>query len=646
MSNETITGSDGTYSFKVPVGTGYVIRAFLPGVGESAPLAAFNVVASDVTGKDITVGTLRTVIVGFSAVVNKAFIELVGTSGVGARAEVINANTTSLRLADGDYAVRVNVPGLTLGASDVSSPTPGTTTYSSTTSVLTVNGNEEIAVLLPTSRTVTGTVTDGTNNIANVWVEIMNPTTGVHAGSQTATNGSFSIRVADGTYFINAMKPGYFREPSTLTVNDSTPAQTITISSASTTISGQVLIGATGASNAFVRAEKQGGGFSGTQADASGNYILPVSSGVWRVLAVAEGYQEAAYASNPIDVTGGSVSSKNITLTTAVGVNAPKSKPITPASGGTLEDTTAGVKITIPANALGTSTSAGNVQAKETNNISPTSTAQPLDSYDSTSGTYAPVAKTISATDNSGNAITNLNDTITVELTYTIAELAASESGSDTAINTKTEADQISMAYWDTTNQNWSPLASTVIYKDSNGAVIASPAENLSNVSTVTITAPTDHLSDYAPISSTDPAAPSTPAGLAKTSATTTSIIMGWTQVSGATSYDIYRSSTSGGTFSRLGSEPTVASGSTVTYTDSSLTASTTYYYKITALNAAGESAASSEVAMVTSAAAVASGGGTMGFIGNTTSNQTTNTQTTDNQTTETPAQTTETTST
>ena len=88
---------------------------------------------------------------------------------------------------------------------------------------------------------------------------------------------------------------------------------------------------------------------------------------------------------------------------------------------------------------------------------------------------------------------------------------------------------------------------------------------------------------------------------------------MGWTQVSGATGYDIYRSATSGGTFARLGSEPTVSSGSTVTYADSSLTAGTTYYYKITALNAVGESLPSSEVSMATSASTggASSGGGT-----------------------------------
>lgn len=596
-NNEATTGATGAYNMKVPACATagcYTIKAFVPGIGELPPLAAFSL-TGDVT-KNFSVATSNTVTVTFTASVAKAFVDLFAATGAGAHIDVSNSTTGTVSLADGVYKVQVNVPGAAIGLIDVSG-----TGYDNSTGLFTVSSSQKaLTVTLPTLRTVTGAVMDGTNNIANAWVDVVNPTTGVHFGAQTdataAPGANFSVKVADGTYFINAMKTGYFRQPTTVVVNGSTPAQTLAMSATTTTISGQVLIGSAGAPNAFVRAEKQGGGFSGAQADATGAYSLPVTSGIWKVYAVADGYQEAAFASNPVDVTGGAAAGKNITLITAITMAPPSSKPMTPASGGTLDDQTAGLKVSIPANALGTSGLAGNVSDKETTNVRSTSTAFPLKSYDASTGTYAPVGNEIGAKDNDGNAITNLGSSVTVEMSYTKAELAATRSADDASINTKVEADKLTMAYWDTTNQNWSPMSSTVTYKDGSGGVVVAPAADLSNIASVTVAAATSHLSLYAPIVSTNPSAPSTPAGLAAVSnASGIQIDLSWTQVAEATSYDIYRSTSSGGTYTRVGSEPTVGSGSTTSYNDNSgLAGLTTYYYKITAVNASGESASSS----------------------------------------------------
>jgi len=620
-ANETKTGADGTYSFKVPVGNGYIIRAFIPGVGETAPLAAFNV-SANVTGKNISVGASKTITFTFSESITEAFVDLFGSTGIGNHIKINNSTTGTLTLPDGDYKIRVDIPGTAIGLTDVAA-TDGNTVYSNTTGIITVDGNEGLTITVPTLRTITGTATDGTNNIANAWVEIVDPTNGIHFGTMTdsTTSGTnFSFKAADGTYFINAMKPGYFREPSQVVIDATTAAQTLTLSTAEKTISGQVLIGVAGAANAFVRAEKQGGGFAGTQTDTSGNYTLYVTSGVWRVFAVAEGYAEEEYASNPIDMaTASAVTEKDITLSTVVNLNAPKSKPITPSSGGTLEDTTAGIKLTIPANSLGSSTSAGNIQSKDTNNIRETNSAKPLKKYDSTNESYTQSAKEITATDSSGNPITNLSSDITIEMTYTKAELANTASAADSSINTKDETDNLKMAYWDETSSNWVTKPSTVTYRDADGDIITdattidTAAEFDATVATIVISANTDHFSLYAPVVSTNPSAPATPSGLAGAATSATQINLSWTQVTGATSYDIYRSSSESGTYARLGSEPTVSSGSTITYSDTGLDASTTYYYKITSLNASGESAASSAVSVATDAETVSSGGGSSG---------------------------------
>lgn len=619
-SNGAITGADGTYSFNVVAGT-YKINAYAPGIGDLPPPAAFTVSSGtgNISNKNIYISAPKTIAIITSTSLTEAFIDFRSTSGTGGHAEIRNGTTGSLSLPAGSYNVNVYVPGVAIGLTDIAGTT-GDTAYDNTKGVVTVDGNESLTITIPTLRTVTGTVVDGSSAaVPSAWVELMNPTAGVHTGVQAGSNGTFSIKVADSAtdYFINAMKPGYFRVPTTLTINGANPAaQTITITAATLAIEGQVKIGSTGAANAFVRAEKQGGGFSGSQADANGNFSIPVDSGTWRIFGVADGYVEAAYASNPVIVGASTVTGKDITLTTTASLDAPQSRPVTPANGGTLEDTAGGVRVVIPANALGSSSSAGTVQTSETTNIRQTASAKPVGGK----------AKEIKATDSDGNAITTFNDSITIEMSYTKAELAATASASDSSIDTKAEADDLKMAYWDETTSNWVTLSSSLKYYNSSAVLLDSstseltPASDLSNVATVTVSAPTTHFSVFAPIVSTDPSAPSTPSGLAATAASASQINLSWTIVSGATGYDIYRSTTSDGTYSRIGSEPTVSSGSTVTYSDAGLSGATTYYYKITALNANGESAASSAVnATTNNNTPMASGGGGGGGSSDTT---------------------------
>jgi len=87
---------------------------------------------------------------------------------------------------------------------------------------------------------------------------------------------------------------------------------------------------------------------------------------------------------------------------------------------------------------------------------------------------------------------------------------------------------------------------------------------------------------------------PSIPTGVNATATSSSSITVSWTAVSGATGYYVYRSSSASGNYTRVGTS------STASYTNTELSASTTYYYKVTAYNSGGESSQFSVVSATT----------------------------------------------
>ena len=87
------------------------------------------------------------------------------------------------------------------------------------------------------------------------------------------------------------------------------------------------------------------------------------------------------------------------------------------------------------------------------------------------------------------------------------------------------------------------------------------------------------------------PQAPSTPTGVTAT-AGNAQVTVAWNAVSGAASYNLYRSTTPGGE----GTVPYKAGLTAISMVDTGLANGTTYYYRVSAVNAAGESGQSVEV--------------------------------------------------
>lgn len=92
----------------------------------------------------------------------------------------------------------------------------------------------------------------------------------------------------------------------------------------------------------------------------------------------------------------------------------------------------------------------------------------------------------------------------------------------------------------------------------------------------------------------TNGSSPSTPTGLAVSGSAATSLTISWSSVSGATSYDLYRSTSASGSYS------SVETGSATSYSDTSLSANTTYYYEVSASNSSGSSSKSGDVSGTT----------------------------------------------
>lgn len=88
---------------------------------------------------------------------------------------------------------------------------------------------------------------------------------------------------------------------------------------------------------------------------------------------------------------------------------------------------------------------------------------------------------------------------------------------------------------------------------------------------------------------------PAAPTGLTATAASSSQINLSWTASTGAATYNILRGTTSGGPYT------TVATGVVSTsYSDSGLTANTTYYYVVQAVNSYGTSGNSNEASATT----------------------------------------------
>lgn len=559
--NGTVTGSDGGYTVRVPYGT-YRIHAWAPGMGELPVLDSVTVDTSNPsrTGQNFTVATATVTVTlksGTAPVdVAEALVDAWNdTTKMGNHAAIRNGSGASFSVPVGTgYKVRVFVPGV--------GELP--------TQTVDLNaGSTSLDFQLPALSTLTGKVSDTSGaGIADAWVFAGNPGTGVGSGTATDASGNYTLKVPAGTYLIGANKPGYLGTPPAETVVSGPTGKDFTLSAlGSLTISGQVTKDGAGVAYAHVWATSDSGGWSGASTDPQGNYTLSAAAGRWTLNAAGEGA-----TGGPLQVTVGTsnLTGQNIALTAIAGytIKPPAVEPVVPANGATIEDQGLQVKLILPPNSLGSGTNAGQVTVKETTAVAETSSARPLGGK----------GKQIRAMDSDGTAITNLNTTITVEISY--------NDEYNNGLISDADLDKLQLAYWDDTVNNWVNIPST--------------NDKVNHVLRGTV----NHLTTFAPVL---PTLPVTPDGLAAAAAGAGQIDLSWGAVTGATGYNLYRDTSSSGSFATMVNTTPITAAS---YSDTGLSTGTTYYYKVSAVNAYGESAKSGAVSATTSSAVSGSGSG------------------------------------
>lgn len=296
----------------------------------------------------------------------------------------------------------------------------------------------------------------------------------------TDQNGSLTLKVPSGTYFVSATLPtdfGYINpDRSVVTTSADDPATvTLKFQKPDAVITGQVTVDGTAAAGVSVYASNDDGGFAETTTDADGTYRLPVITDTWDIVVASEdkdsnvGYREG----QEVEVSqAGTVKADTIALgdsKTEAAVTLPDAVSVTAATNAQIVvNTDNGASLTAPANSIASQ----NVTVAVT--ITPTVMAPDT----STDALENPIVYDVTirqqSGQNAGQEITNLPSDITLTLPYD--EDAVAEDG--------IEEKDLTVKYWDDAADTYRSVKTVSVDEDAN-----------------TITATVNHATKFAIVS-------------------------------------------------------------------------------------------------------------------------------------------------
>ncbi len=372
-------------------------------------------------------------------------------------------------------------------------------------------------------------------------------------GASSDVSGNYELKVPAGTYWVGGSMwsgSGYINpKRQEVTVDAATPAiVNLVFRTADATITGTVANG--GATQAYITAWSEDGGYADANSDNSGVYTLNVSSGTKWHLKASKKIEKDVYKSSEyiVDLTELKTATQDIhlekqsyTLPAAQSISFDPTKQQTV----TLGDETV---INIPANTLATSGTV-TLSVEPESDLAEEADAKPLDyGYE------------ITATTETGSEIKNFNGYVTIQDSYD--EDTLTESGIS-------DEEDLAPAYYDETTSTWKDLENVTVNADEN-----------------TVTYQTNHFTKFALVSATDTTPPGTPTSVSAT-AGDTKVTLTWSNPTDTdlAGIKIYRSMTAGTVGDLV---TTISNTTTGTYEDAGLTNGTTYYYVVRAYDTSG----------------------------------------------------------
>lgn len=415
-------------------------------------------------------------------------------------------------------------------------------------------------ILQQADSTISGTVTGPDDSpLSWVWVSVdtragENETDGqtnywYSLGASTWTDGTYSIDVPSGTYYVKAYMPlsfGYINpEEVAVTVDAQTPGTVnLQFQQPDATITGTVVdANDSPVEDAMVWAYSSEGGYTQTNTDENGDYTLAVTKAdEWHVGAVKE--TDTSYAKSGeslVDVPDSTATDEenlSLDLTGTMPEPVVATFDATNSKTITLED---GTIVSIPAGALASS---GDV----------TVTATPKAEVPSQDGAQPiSIGYDITATDSNGSEIsTTFSSNVTITLPYSDTQLTAAGLTEDNLVP----------SYWDDTTAVWKPMDGVAVNDENN-----------------TISFSTNHFTEFSLVGASDTTPPSAPTNVTVTDPTTGGQLnLSWINPTDTdfASVNIYRSTTSGSLGTAVYTGVTTTSKS-----DTGLADGTTYYYTV-----------------------------------------------------------------
>lgn len=639
IGNCVTTDANGSYTINVSASTAgaganatrYRIGGRDPNTGDLTPITGIDA-SSSVTGKNLTISTSRTVTVDIQNAPSISLIDPADTTGYfmdkamldiysptankgnNKKIEDTDLSNTSdgtMSVPEGSgYRARLHIPGY----GEFEATENGTSGFAISGGNTTVHFDLKRQGLAITPITLSGVVTASSSNVPNAYVSAINESTYEVIGEMTANNGTYSLKVPnldpDGTaatYKIRVDKPNYSSPTSFSAVTATKDNANFQLTSNTSAISGTVCENSscsTVAKSAEVMAQEVGGeGFKrGTSNADTGVFSLVLAPNkVWNITAKSKTGGKGQKLNISSGTTGLQVILTNQINAATQGIisSSVTNQQIKDSDGGVVNDLDdTGVKLTIPAEALGDSDAYVPINIQEIASVPETSDFKPLGGIGKEITSTASVEKDI-----------NLEFAFTKTETEAITETTATH-------NALAQLDQVQNVYWDDNANNYVPLSTTktVEIKASSTAETWTPTtwstflDNVDNTDgdgrynyyvdyKITLKSTTDHFTIFGLKTGADSTAPAVPSGLTATAGNARATLS-WTANTDADlmEYEIYRKTSAGVTISNA-NQVNTSQVATNSYVDTTVTNWTSYYYIITASDSSqNESAGSTEV--------------------------------------------------